>query len=305
MRCSTLAVSGRRVDAGEVRDDLRGYVVDNLGDPNAVLVVDETGDLKKGTATVGVQRQYTGTAGRIENAQVAVYLTYAAPAGHAFIDRARRTCPPVGPATRSVARARRSRPKSRSRTRPALAGQMIARRPAGGQPAQWVAGDEVTAPTPSAAHPPRAAIGIRDANRREPAHVPIHAGPTRVEVLASIDPPRAWCRSAPPAPAARPTLVPPAGSTAPLKTPDETGHHWLLIRRNDTTGELAYHRCYSPHPRDPSPRWSRSPGNAGASRNPSKPPRPSLRARPAPSPDSGSPSTAGPSWPCSRTPSSP
>lgn len=60
-------------DSDAVRDDLRDYVVDHLGDPGAVLVVDETGDLKKGTATVGVQRQYTGTAGRIENAQVVVY----------------------------------------------------------------------------------------------------------------------------------------------------------------------------------------------------------------------------------------
>ena len=77
-----------RWDADGVRDDLRGYVTEHLGDPDAVLVVDETGDLKKGTATAGVQRQYTGTAGRIENAQVAVYLTYAAPAGHALIDRA-------------------------------------------------------------------------------------------------------------------------------------------------------------------------------------------------------------------------
>jgi SRSO17 transposase len=75
-------------DADAVRDDLRGYVIDHLADPDAVLVVDETGDLKKGTHTVGVQRQYTGTAGRIENAQVGVYLVYAATAGHAFIDRA-------------------------------------------------------------------------------------------------------------------------------------------------------------------------------------------------------------------------
>ena len=66
-----------RWDADGVRDDLRGFVVEHLGDPGAVLVVDETGDLKKGTATAGVQRQYTGTAGRIENAQVAVYLGYA------------------------------------------------------------------------------------------------------------------------------------------------------------------------------------------------------------------------------------
>ena len=76
-----------RWDADGVRDDLRGYVTEYLGDPDAVLVVDETGDLKKGTATAAVQRQYTGTAGRIENAQVAVYLGYAAPAGHALIDR--------------------------------------------------------------------------------------------------------------------------------------------------------------------------------------------------------------------------
>jgi SRSO17 transposase len=53
-----------------VRDDVRGYLVDQLGEPDAVLVVDETGDLKKGTTTVGIQRQYTSTAGRIENAQV-------------------------------------------------------------------------------------------------------------------------------------------------------------------------------------------------------------------------------------------
>jgi SRSO17 transposase len=60
-------------DTGGVRDDVRGYVIEHLGDPGAVLVIDETGDIKKGTATPGVQRQYTGTAGRIENAQVAVY----------------------------------------------------------------------------------------------------------------------------------------------------------------------------------------------------------------------------------------
>jgi SRSO17 transposase len=60
-------------DADGVRDDVRAFAVEHLGDPGAVLVVHETGDLKKGTATARVQRQYTGTAGRIENAQVAVY----------------------------------------------------------------------------------------------------------------------------------------------------------------------------------------------------------------------------------------
>lgn len=80
-------------DEDGVRDDLRSYVLEHLSDPDdpqgrdAVLVADETGDVKKGTATVGVQRQYTGTAGRIDNAQVAVYLVSARPRGHAFIDR--------------------------------------------------------------------------------------------------------------------------------------------------------------------------------------------------------------------------
>jgi SRSO17 transposase len=69
-------LSRAKWDTGGVRDDLRDYVVDAFGDPGAILVVDETGDVKKGTHTVGVQRQYSGTAGRIENAQVAVYLAY-------------------------------------------------------------------------------------------------------------------------------------------------------------------------------------------------------------------------------------
>lgn len=74
-------------DADQVRDDVRAYVVEHLRDDQAVLVVDETGDVKKGTDTVGVQRQYTGTAGRIENAQVAVCLVYAGRRGHAAEDR--------------------------------------------------------------------------------------------------------------------------------------------------------------------------------------------------------------------------
>jgi SRSO17 transposase len=74
-------------DHDGVRGDVRAYLTEALNDPGAVLVIDETGDLKKGTKSAGVERQYTGTAGRIENAQVAVYLLYASDAGHAMIDR--------------------------------------------------------------------------------------------------------------------------------------------------------------------------------------------------------------------------
>src|ERR1051325_407992 len=77
-----------RWDADQVGDDLRAYVVAQLGDADAVLVLDETGFVKKGTKSVGVQRQYSGTAGRIENCQIGVFLGYASRYGHALIDRA-------------------------------------------------------------------------------------------------------------------------------------------------------------------------------------------------------------------------
>jgi len=74
-------------DTREVRDDVRDYVVENLGDPQGVLIADETGFLKKGTRSAGVQRQYSGTAGRTENCQIGVFLAYASSRGHALIDR--------------------------------------------------------------------------------------------------------------------------------------------------------------------------------------------------------------------------
>lgn len=80
-----------RWEADQVRDDVRAIVVDRLG-PGGVLIVDETGFVKKGTGSAGVQRQYTGTAGRIENAPVGVFLAYATPAWRALLDR--RLCLP-------------------------------------------------------------------------------------------------------------------------------------------------------------------------------------------------------------------
>src|SRR5277367_5633648 len=75
-------------DTGGVRDDVRAYVAAHLGAADGVLIVDETGFLKKGTKSAGVQRQYSGTAGRIENCQLGVFCTYATPRGRALIDRA-------------------------------------------------------------------------------------------------------------------------------------------------------------------------------------------------------------------------
>lgn len=81
-------LNGSRWDADALRDDLREYVVENLGDrQSGVLILDETGFLKKGEKSVGVARQYTGTAGKRENAQVGVFLCYASDEGAACIDR--------------------------------------------------------------------------------------------------------------------------------------------------------------------------------------------------------------------------
>lgn len=74
-------------DVDGVRDDVRGYVIDHLGHPEGVLIADETGFIKKGTRSAGVQRQYSGAAGRTENCQVGVFLAYASVHGHALIDR--------------------------------------------------------------------------------------------------------------------------------------------------------------------------------------------------------------------------
>ena len=164
--CCRLAVW----DEDGVRDDLRDYVLEHFADPGAVLVVDETGDLKKGTMTVGMQRQYTGTAGRTENAQVAVYLAYAAPAGSAFIDRAL-YLPRSWTDDPGRCRAAGVPGDVAFATKPALARQMIGRALDAGTPAGWVTADEVYGQDPAArrAGPPRP--GLRAGGGQEsPGH---------------------------------------------------------------------------------------------------------------------------------------
>jgi SRSO17 transposase len=129
-------------DPDEVRDDLRAYVVGSLGDPDAVLILDETGFLKKGTHSAGVARQYTGTAGRIENAQVGVFLAYASRHGTAFLDRALYL--PKEWADDPARCKKAGIPEGTALvTKPQLAKGMLQRAFAAGVPAAWVTGDEV------------------------------------------------------------------------------------------------------------------------------------------------------------------
>lgn len=129
-------------DPDLVRDDLRSYVVEHLGDRAGILIVDETGFLKNGDRSAGVARQYTGTAGRIENAQVGVFLTYSTPTGRTFLDRELYL-----PKTWTEDRARCARagvPKERGfQTKPELAMGMLARAIDADVPASWVTGDAV------------------------------------------------------------------------------------------------------------------------------------------------------------------
>jgi SRSO17 transposase len=233
-----------RWDADGVRDDLRGYVTGQLGDPDAVLVMDETGDLKKGTRTVAVQRQYTGTAGRIENAQVAVCLGYAARAGHALIDRelylprswtddpAR--CQAAGiPADVGFA------------TKPQLARRMIERTVTAGVPFAWVAGDEAYGDNGPLRgwlddSQVRYVLAVSCDHR-----VPAGAGQLRADQLAARLPGRSWQRLSAGQGAKGHRYHDWAWIIIPGSRP---GCRWLLIRRTPRTGELAFYRCYAPHP---------------------------------------------------------
>ena len=235
-------------DEAGVRDDLRGYVLEHLANPGAVLVVDETGDVKKGTATVGVQRQYTGTAGRVENSQVAVYLAYAAPAGTALIDRAL-YLPQSWTGDPARCRAAGVPGGTAFATKPALARELIGRALDAGTPAAWAAADEVYGADPQL----RAELA-----RRGLGYVLAVASTHRITTgigarpaieLARRLPRRAWQRLSAGPGAKGPRWYDWAFiDTADPAVTDGSGPHWLLIRRRISDGEYAFYRAHAPGP---------------------------------------------------------
>jgi len=237
-------LAGARWNADAVRDDLRGYVIEHLGSAGSVLVVDETGGVKKGTASAGVQRQYSGTAGRVENCQVAVFLSYASPTGHALIDR-ELYLPRSWAADPARCAAAGIPAGTAFATKPGLARRMIGRALDAGVPAAWVTGDEVYGADPALrADLERRRVGYVLAVAAS-CQVNTAAGPGQARAIAARLPRRAWQRYS-------------AGPGAKghrwydwawaAIDPGRPGHRYLLIRRSRQTGELAFYRCCSPRP---------------------------------------------------------
>jgi SRSO17 transposase len=232
-----------------VRDDLRAYVVAHLGDPQAVLVVDETGFLKKGTKSVGVQRQYSGTAGRIENCQIGVFLAYASPRGRTFLDR--ELYLPREWAEDERRRAEAGVPADvEFATKPQLAKRMLERALSAGVPAAWVTGDEVYGKDRRLrlwleSQPQPFVLAIAS---NEPLWVAWDQGPQQVPVatVAARLPAAGWERLSAGNGAKGPRVY--DWAWVPLARRSEPGWgHWLLVRRSVAKpAELAYYVVFGP-----------------------------------------------------------
>jgi SRSO17 transposase len=234
-------------NADAVRDDLRAYVVEHLGDEAAVLVVDETGFLKKGTKSAGVARQYSGTAGRIENCQVGVFLAYATPAGRTFIDR-ELYLPRAWIDDRDRCAAAGIDPEVAFATKPELALAMLTRALDAGVPAGWVAADEI--------YGQHSGLRLALEERGMPyvLAVPVsqsvftllegHPVQCRADAASAAVPASAWQRLSAGAGAKGPRLY--DWMRIPIRLLSEPGRYWLLVRRSLTDGELSHYLCFAP-----------------------------------------------------------
>jgi SRSO17 transposase len=232
-------------DADAVRDDLTAYVAEHLGDPGGVLVVDETGFLKKGTKSCGVARQYSGTAGRIENCQVGVFLGYSTRRGRALLDRALYL--PKEWAEDPARRGEAGVPEEvRFATKILLGRRMVERAVAAGVPAKWVTADAVygsdyhfrlTAENLGLGY----VVGVR-------ADFAAFVGwrQVRAKALLAEVPAGAWHRLSCGDGAKGPRVYDWAALRTNSPEPREYAR-WLLIRRSVTDpGDVAYFACGGP-----------------------------------------------------------
>jgi SRSO17 transposase len=232
-------------DPDLVRDDLRAYVVEHLGDPAAVLVVDETGFLKKGTTSVGVQRQYSGTAGKVDNCQLGVFLAYASAKGRAFIDR-ELYLPRSW--TNDPARCRAARVPAQVgfQTKPQLARVMLGRALDAGVPAAWVTADEVYGGDPALRCwlEDRGVSYVVAVKGTQPLGTATQESATAAQLAASV-PVEQWvaCSAGHGAKGRRLYDWAWVELAAPA-TADVA--RWLLVRRSRRDGELAFYACWGP-----------------------------------------------------------
>lgn len=245
------AVLGRgHWDAEAARDLVRSYVIENLGAKDGVLVIDETGFVKKGEHSVGVARQYSGTAGRIENCQIGVFLGYASRHGHALIDR-RLYLPETWAADAARRRKAHIPDDVAFATKPAMARAMIAPALDAGVPCAWVLGDAVYGSDKrlrmmlERRHKPYV-LAVRSNERLMADDRYLGHARGAASALAQAVPAAAWMRHSAGWGAKGPRLYDWARVRL-LRLQRLPWEHWLLIRRNrkDPT-DCAYYVVFAP-----------------------------------------------------------
>lgn len=234
-------------DADGVRDDVREAVVDAIGDgQQGVLILDETGFLKKGTRSAGVARQYSGTAGRIENCQIGVFLAYASPHGRALIDR-ELYLPKEWTDDRARCRGAGVPDSEQFATKPVRGRRMLERALEAEVPFGWVTADEAYG------QDTKFRLWLESAGLAHVVTVPKNASVVSMDlrkiradrVIAELDEP-AWHRLSAGSGAHGERIYDwAAADIRPLRDP--ACGHWLLARRSvsDPT-DVAYYVCYGP-----------------------------------------------------------
>jgi SRSO17 transposase len=234
-------------DADALRDEVRAFVIESLGDPCGVLVVDETGFLKKGSHSVGVARQYSGTAGWIENCQVGVFLSYASRFGHAFLDR--RLYLPQAWAEDPARRAKATVPEDIVfATKPEIARDLVAAALDARVPCAFVLGDALYGSDSKLRHMLQARSQPYVLAVRSNQHLRLGGASlegTNPGILADELPADAWFCHAAGEGAKGPRLYDWARVKL-LWSQDPRWEHWLLIRRSRTkANERAYYLCFA------------------------------------------------------------
>jgi SRSO17 transposase len=232
-------------DIDAVRDDIRDYVVEHLAGPQAVLIVDDAGFPKKGLRSAGVARQYSRTAGRIENCQIGVFLAYSSAIGHALIDR-QLYLPRAWTDDRDRRRAAGVPDEVKYWTKPQIARTMLSRALDAGVPVGWVTAGEAYGQATSL----RVWLEDHDvahvlATHRNDTVITTEELEERLDELVAARPTRSWCRIS-------------AGVGAdgqsdydwirvPVRVCWQPGRgYWVLARRSVNTGEIDHYICYGP-----------------------------------------------------------